>query len=134
MPDLIGLSHVALTVTDLERSARWYERVFGLERAETVTDLHEAGHDLVVLIHPDTDMAINLHRHPGNDSSRFDERRTGLDHVSFLVRGRDDLEHWASHLDRLDVSHGMIAEEDYGSVLVLRDPDNIQLELFANPT
>ncbi len=133
MPTFLGLSHVAFTVTDLERSVAWYEEVFGLEQVESLTDVGEPGHDLVVLVHPSTDIAINLHRHPGGDAGRFDERRTGLDHVSFLVGDRSELTVWRRHLDDLGVHHSGIADEDYGSVLVFRDPDDIQLELFANP-
>lgn len=133
MPDFVGLSHIALTVTDLDQSVRWYERVFGLERSESVNDVYESGHDLIVLLHPTTDIAINLHRHPDNDRLLFDEHQTGLDHVSFLVQDRSELARWESHLDGLGVSHSRIAHENYGSVLVLRDPDNIQLELFTNP-
>lgn len=29
MPSINGASHVALTVQDMERSAEWYQRVFG---------------------------------------------------------------------------------------------------------
>jgi glyoxylase I family protein len=31
------------------------------------------------------------------------------------------------------LTQSSIADEPYGSVLVFRDPDNIQLELFARP-
>lgn len=121
MPDFVGLSHIALTVTDLNRSARWYEEVFGLEHAETVRDVYEPGHDIVVLLHPGTDIAINLHLHSGNDAD-FDESRTGLDHVSLLVRDRRELTRWQSHLDDLGVNHSPIVDEDYGSVLVFGTP------------
>ena len=44
---------------------------------------------------------------------------------------RDELEQWVEHLDGCDVPHSAIADMTYGSLVVLRDPDNIQLELFA---
>jgi catechol 2,3-dioxygenase-like lactoylglutathione lyase family enzyme len=65
---------------------------------------------------------------------RFDEFRVGLDHLSFSVANREDLDRAIQILDQRDVPHGEI--EDLGSdfgmyVLALRDPDNIQLELTA---
>jgi hypothetical protein len=59
------------------------------------------------------------------------------------VPDRSDLEAWQSHLEANGVvrsdaadkplTQSPIADEPYGSVLVFRDPDNIQLELFAPP-
>ena len=59
------------------------------------------------------------------------------------VPTREDLVAWQSHLEsngvvRADsadhpLTQSPIADEPYGSVLVFRDPDNIQLELFAPP-
>ena len=53
----------------------------------------------------------------------------------------DDLELWQAHLESNGVqrtekadqplTQSPIADEPYASVLVFRDPDNIQLELFA---
>lgn len=87
---------VALTVRDLPRSVDWYVRVLALERIEEV---HEDGHDLVVLLHAATDIAVNLHCHETNPGDGFDETRTGLDHLSFLVPGGTELTAWAAHLD-----------------------------------
>ena len=52
-----------------------------------------------------------------------------------------DLEQWQQHLEsngveraeRADrpLTQSAISDEPYGSVLVFRDPDNIQLEIFA---
>lgn len=53
--------------------------------------------------------------------------------MSLLVDSRQELDAWPTHLDRCGVEHTAIADEEYGSVLVFRDPDNIQLELFVNP-
>ena len=126
----IGVSHIALTVRDLTVSEPWYQEVLGLRRVEEV---HLPGHHLVVLVDQATDIAINLHVHDGNRNEAFDERRTGLDHLSLLVEDRRSLDEWAAHLDALGVTRSPIVDEDYGSVLVFRDPDGIQLELFANP-
>jgi hypothetical protein len=58
-----------------------------------------------------------------------------------VVPTRADLEAWQQHLEangvaRVDdadkpLTQSPIADEPYGSVLVFRDPDNIQLELFS---
>ena len=89
------------------------------------------------------ELVIVLHRHDTNDSALFGETTTGLDHVGLAVAGRADLEAWQAHLEANGVvrsdtadrplTQSPIANEAYGSVLVFRDPDNIQLELFAPP-
>ena len=127
----IGVSHIALTVRNIARSERWYKEVFGLERLEEV---NMPGHHLVALVDEGTDIAINLHVHEGNRGEAFDERQTGLDHLSLLVEDRGSLDEWASRLDALEVARSPIVDEPYGSVLVFRDPDGIQLELFSNPS
>jgi glyoxylase I family protein len=84
---------------------------------------------------------IALHRHDTNDERVFTETTTGLDHAGFAVPSRDDLEAWQRHLEANGVvrsdtadkplTQSPISDEPYASVLVFRDPDNIQLELFA---
>jgi catechol 2,3-dioxygenase-like lactoylglutathione lyase family enzyme len=67
---------------------------------------------------------------PEEDLSEF---RVGLDHVSFGVADRAELEKWARRLDELGIAHGHIRDAGYGSALSFRDPDGIALELFAPP-
>jgi catechol 2,3-dioxygenase-like lactoylglutathione lyase family enzyme len=132
MPALapINLHHVALTVTDLEASIAWYERVFGI--AYQMDAPHEGGVGKL-LADPEWRLIIVLHRHDGNRGERFAETRTGLDHVGFSVASRAELEAWQRHLQELGVTQSPIADTPYGLILVFRDPDNIQLELFAPP-
>jgi glyoxylase I family protein len=81
-------------------------------------------------------VAIGLHHHEANPGQAFHESRTGLDHISFGVAGRADLEAWASWLDELGIAHSGVIDTDQPvpySVLVFRDPDNIQLELIHLP-
>jgi glyoxylase I family protein len=135
-----ALHHVALTVTDLEKSARWYEAVFDI--SFKMEEEHKGG--LGRLLADDGfELAIVLHRHESNDAKPFSETRTGLDHFGLGVPTRADLEAWRDHLEangvvRADaadrpLTQSPITDAPYGSVLVFRDPDNIQLELFSPP-
>jgi glyoxylase I family protein len=96
-------------------------------------ELEDDGHVMVLLQHPPSRLTVCLGTHPRSPRDLFDERRTGLDHLSFLVADRAGLEAWQAHLHALGVEHTPIQDVQYGSVLVFRDPDNIQLELFARP-
>jgi catechol 2,3-dioxygenase-like lactoylglutathione lyase family enzyme len=134
-PALTGYHHFAPTVSDVEASAHWYERVFGMNRVPAPFPHHggrKPGY-AVVLMEPRSGIVVGLHHHDTNPGQAFDERQTGLDHMSFAVAGRADLDVWASWLDSLGVENsGVIDTGDpvpY-SVVVFRDPDNIQLELM----
>jgi glyoxylase I family protein len=139
MSDLTArLHHLALTVHDLDASVDWYGRVFGIRPQLDVP--HQGG--VGRLLADDAwQLLIVLHRHDATTGELFQETRPGLDHIGLVVATRDDLVAWQSHLEALGVTRAEaadrpltqapIADEAYGSVLVLRDPDNIQLELFV---
>jgi catechol 2,3-dioxygenase-like lactoylglutathione lyase family enzyme len=132
------LHHLALTVTDVDASVPWYEGVFGIKFRIDVP--HEGGVGKL-LADDDRRLMIVLHRHEANDGAVFSETTNGLDHAGFMVPTRGDLESWQGHLEANGVlraahadkplTQSPIADEPYGSVLVFRDPDNIQLELFS---
>jgi glyoxylase I family protein len=75
--------------------------------------------------------AVIMVTHSNPSSERFDERSVGLDHFALHVPDRAALEAWAKHLDGLGVAHSGVQEENGGPLIVFRDPDNIQLELYA---
>ena len=130
MPDIASIHHVSLTVTDLDRSVAWYKEVLGL--GELMREDHPDGNGYaVVLGKPDFSMCVGLHTHSANASEPYNETRTGLDHVSFGVAQRADLDAWAEHFTKLNVSQSPINEREGYTVLVFRDPDNIQLELIS---
>jgi catechol-2,3-dioxygenase len=123
------ITHVALTVSDLEASEAWYTRVLG---CEPVLDQDTGPFRHIVYSLGGT--LLGIHGFPDLKSSEaFEERRPGLDHVAFGCATRGDLEAWAQRLDELGVAHGGVVDADYGSGLSFRDPDNIALELFAPP-
>jgi glyoxylase I family protein len=129
-PSMHGVHHVDITATNVERSVAWYQRIFGFTRA--FDEVHADGY-VVVLAEPRSGLFLGVNRHDKNGGERFDENRTGLDHVSFRVATRADLDEWQEWLVDNDVEQSPIAdaEEPFRyAVLVFRDPDNIQLELI----
>jgi catechol 2,3-dioxygenase-like lactoylglutathione lyase family enzyme len=64
---------------------------------------------------------------------RFNADRVGLDHLSFSVDSRAELERAMQLLDEAGVTHGQIASlPSFGiDVLSFEDPDGVQLELTA---
>lgn len=129
MPEFPSLHHVAVTVTDLDRSEGWYKKLF---EADPVLD-EDAGafyHKVWAL----SGTLFGIHGHKETQTSdRFSEFRVGLDHVSFGVASRGELEKWEKQLDSIGVKHGGIVDAPYGSGLSFRDPDNNALEFFAPP-
>jgi glyoxylase I family protein len=138
-PAITGFHHFSPTVSDVEVSAQWYERVLGMNRIP-VTFPHygsESSGYGVVLIEPRSGITIGLHHHAANAGQPADECHTGLDHISFAVSQRADLDAWASWLDQLGVKNSGAVDTDNPipySVVVFRDPDNIQLELIYLPS
>jgi glyoxylase I family protein len=129
MADFPPIQHVAVTVSDLDRSVPWYRDLIG---AEPVLDEDTGPFRHVVWLLGGT--LLGLHQFSGAAPDRdFDEHRVGLDHVSFGCASRSELESWQTHLDDLGIAHGGIVDASYGSGLSFRDPDNLPLEFFAAP-
>ena len=127
-------AHVRLTVTDIQRSRDFYERVFGLPVAyELPADADDAMRERLAflsggVIYRFGDSLLGL-RPVATDA--FDENRVGLDHVCFALADRSELDAAVSVLDEQQVPHDGVKDIGIGYILEFRDPDNIALELFA---
>ena len=129
-----AFAHVRLTVTDIDRSRAFYDDVFGLPVAfELPADADEETKQRLWflfggVIYQLGDSLLGLR--PVSDDT-FTEDRTGLDHVSFAVGSRADLDSATALLDSLSIDHDGVKDIGAGYIVEFRDPDNIALELFA---
>jgi glyoxylase I family protein len=123
-----AVHHVALTVSDVARSAQFYTELLGFQKLMDFGPRALLGNGSVIIgLTPPSDPAQAI------QGDRFNENRLGLDHLSFSVASRADLEDAARLLDEHGIGHGEVTDLDgLGiSILALRDPDNIQIELTA---
>lgn len=129
MPEITGYHHVSLTVPDAGKSAVWYSQVLGFTK---LTSLEGDGFGKILLMHPasKTGFAVTGHGARGSGDA-FSEFRTGMDHLAFSVADRASLEAWRARFAELGVEHSEIKPSAMGDVIVFRDPDNIQLEVYA---
>lgn len=129
-PTLSAIDHIAITVHDLDQSERWYTEVLNFSR---VTLAPGESFQRIIMRHP-SGIILGLTRHDAPEASAsYSERRPGLDHLSFGVADREQLEAWAVRFDQRGVAHSEITQiASSGSCFIaFRDPNNIQLEVFA---
>jgi glyoxylase I family protein len=86
----------------------------------------------ISLLEPESRLVLCLVGHAANSGEVFDEMRTGLDHLEFLVDSRDELSEWADRLETLGIAHSGVKSPPHtqNAMLTFRDPDEIQLEFF----
>ena len=88
MAEFPAITHVALTVSDLERSRPWYQRLFG---SDPVIDEDTGPFHHVVWLTGGT--LVGIHQFPDLKTAEpFNERRPGLDHLAFACASRSELE------------------------------------------
>jgi len=132
------IHHLRLTVTDLARSREFYTQLLGFEVAvesppaddPSAAEVFKILFGGVVMARGNLIMGL---RPMAPSGDRFDPDRVGLDHLSFCVASRGDLEQAMRLFDERGVSHGEITRLPGFAIDVLpfEDPDGVQLELTA---
>lgn len=125
MVTFAGVSHVALTVTDLDVSQHFYTEVLDF------VPVLDVGYGRICM-HPQTGFSLALLRHEGAAGGPFTELTTGLDHLGLSASSREELEAWERRFDEHGVTYTPIRDMEMGSHLNFRDPDGIPLE-FSIP-
>ena len=122
-PEIIGLHHIRIPVTDVLRSRDWYGEVLGFE---PVLDLEEENRLLGTVMQHPSGIALGLHTDPA--------RAIALQRfvvLSLYVGELPDLRAWARHLETQAIRHSAIEVGHLGWHLQLPDPDGILAELHT---
>lgn len=123
--DVSGLSHVAIRVTDLARSRRFYADVLGFAVVFEADDvvLFQVGRSLLAVRGGAAETA---------HGDRFDPFRVGLDHLALAVDDVAQLNEMQRALDQAGVrNEGVQDDPPTAKALVFYDPDGIALEMYA---
>jgi glyoxylase I family protein len=137
--DSDGFAHVRLTVTNIGVSKRFYDNLFGWPVA---VDASEEAADPEVRRDPARFYGGVVYQTPQGTlfglrpvgAQIFDPDATGLDHLSFTVMSRADLDRAAKALTEAGIEHGEVIElaEAGIAILSIQDPDDINIELTAS--
>jgi glyoxylase I family protein len=131
-PAVAGVNHVGTSVTDLERSIRFYCDVLGATVVREPYSGDRASFSGRIAILALGTHILDLFEHAGNRGESFEPARTGLDHIGLGATCNDELTAWASWLDSCDVKRSAIREleNNMGALFDFVDPDGIQLEFL----
>lgn len=123
-----GIHHIRLIVTDPIRSREFYTSLLNFTVVAELPPGFVLSNGTILLgITPpwDANQAI--------ENDRFSPHRVGLDHLSFGVESRAELEKAAARFEEQGIEHGEVRDlPPFGiTILSFSDPDGIQLELTA---
>lgn len=116
------IDHIALNVTNLERSIRWYADIFGMERR------HEefTGENLAMMFGGGSYLALfQLPAGERHDAPR--QQGLSLLHFGFRV-DREVLDRAAAELHLKGITTRLV-EREVSTALYFHDPDGYELEL-----
>ena len=126
-PALSGIHHVKIPVTDIERSRHWYESVLGLRVQRDFRDDDGVVRGLAgTLSSPEGEAFLSIALRQNPQAARGTH---GFDPLSLYVPDQEELEAWKDHLEGL--GHGVPEATPNGNVLLLHDPDGIEIRIFG---
>jgi catechol 2,3-dioxygenase-like lactoylglutathione lyase family enzyme len=129
-PALAGIHHFKIAVSDLARSAAFYEAALGAKRLTALDHKKPDGTLFAVILDvPGLGTLLEL-RH---DAAKA-RAQAGFDPISLAVESRHDLECWGNHLDSVGAPHSPMLAGLAGWLVVIEDPDGLRLRLYTHET
>jgi lactoylglutathione lyase len=121
--------HVGLNVSDLDRSKKFYQDVFGFE---VMGESQEEGRSFVFLSRGQK-LILTLWQ---QSTGRFEKQRPGLHHLSFQVDTIEQVREAERKLRALNVAFlhdGIVphGEGTHSGGVFFEDPDGIRLEIYS---
>ena len=132
-PRLAGLHHLGISVTDLERSLRFYCDVVGADvlvgDAASVASPAFIGRAAILSL---GGRVFDLYEHSRNGGQRFDPAHTCLDDLALEARSPEELQAWAVWVDSCGVARSEIRDVagGLGKMFDFVDPDGLQIEFI----
>ena len=122
-PQLLGIHHVRIPVSDVSVSTDWYTEVLGLsallieeEENEVVGAVISVGDGPGIGLHHDPSRAVAL---------------AGFCMVAIAVDTSETLSKWNSWLDQIEVAHTGIINGPLGWYIDVSDPDGLIVQLHT---
>jgi catechol 2,3-dioxygenase-like lactoylglutathione lyase family enzyme len=125
MPEITGIHHVKIPVTDLTRSQEWYARVLGFEPHLYFEDQDDVVRG-VEMRRAGCEAALALRVVPEKSHALRD-----YDPVAWMVEDEAAINEWAAHLDAQNVEHGPVIRATLGWLMVAKDPDGIEVRFYT---
>jgi catechol-2,3-dioxygenase len=120
-----GGRHLKVWVSDLGKSRRWYEQVFGLEHVLDFEDLDGVVRGMTFRV-PHASFELALRENPRLAGALYDADPFAL------ATTREALDAWVQRLDDLGIPHSPIVLASRGFALGFQDPDGLQVRLYAD--
>lgn len=124
LPAATRLGHVALQVSNLQRSLAYYQDLLGLRV------LHRAATSVMLGTQAGNTPLVHLTERAGANASP-QHARLGLYHFAILLPDRVALGRFVSHLGNIGARAGA-SDHLVSEALYLRDPDGLGIEVYAD--
>lgn len=130
VPQITGVAHVELSVSDINSSVDWYCRLLSAKDVFRAANV-DRGFTACAILEPISGTVLAFTRHDVIEGGPFTPHRVGLDHLAFAVTDEATLEAWEARLDELGIAHDAIDDQGFAVALNFRDPDGIALEFYV---